>query len=131
MQRVAPGRYEAAFDADAQGAYHIELTEGDNRQSRGWVVGYPDELRLRPTNQSLLRAIATTTGGMYNPPAEAIFADPGRTVQQATELWPYLVAAAILLFVADVALRRMDLSWFGPPADATLPRRDMHKRKAA
>ncbi len=57
MTQVAPGRYQVEFDATKPGAYNIEFTqrmEGNpnpiNRQSRGLAVGYPDELRLRPTN---------------------------------------------------------------------------------
>ena len=33
-----------------------------------------------------------------------------RSVPRASPLWPYLVAAAALLFVLDVALRRLDLT---------------------
>jgi len=131
MQRIAPGRYEARFDAEERGAYHIELADGDNRQSRGLVIGYPDELRLRPTNESLLRAIASATGGMYDASASALFAEPNRTVQRATPLWPYLVAAAILLFIADVALRRIDFSLLGRTSVVKLMSRDTAKRKAA
>jgi uncharacterized membrane protein len=122
MHRTAPGRYEARFDAKQQGAYHLELVEGDNRLSRGLVVGYPDELRLRPTNEALLRDIAAATGGLYNAAPEALFAKPDRTVQEPVPLWPYLVAAAILLFIADVALRRIDFS---------LTAQSMANRKAA
>jgi len=36
------------------------------QQSRGLAVGYPDELRLRPTNRDLLRSIAKATGGQFD-----------------------------------------------------------------
>ena len=115
MTQVAPGRYQAEFDTPHQGSYHLEFTQKHDgqvlsRQSRGLAVGYPDELRLRPTNTGLLRALAADSGGRYHPPAEAIFADTPRTARRATPLWPYLVAVAALLFVADVALRRIDLA---------------------
>jgi len=122
MTQVAPGRYQAEFDTPHPGSYHLEFTQKRDsqvlsHQSRGLAVGYPDELRLRPTNTGLLRALAEDSGGRFNPPAEAVFAASPRTARRATPLWRYLVAVAALLFVADVALRRIDLAplanWLG------------------
>jgi hypothetical protein len=79
-------------------------------QSRGLVVGYPDELRLLPTNEELLRSIARVSGGSYQPEPEAIFADLHRTARRATPLWPYLTLTAALLWLLDVALRRIDFA---------------------
>jgi hypothetical protein len=115
MTQVAPGRYQAEFETPHPGSYHLEFTQKRggqvlSHQSRGLAVGYPDELRLRPTNTGLLRALAEDSGGRFNPPAEAVFAASPRAARRATPLWPYLVAAAALLFVADVALRRIDLA---------------------
>jgi hypothetical protein len=73
-------------------------------------VGYPDELRLRPTNQEHLRSIAASAGGKADVPAEAVFDVPDRTAPRAEPLWPYLATAAAFLFVVDVALRRIDFS---------------------
>jgi uncharacterized membrane protein/uncharacterized protein YegL len=115
MVQVAPGRYQAEFDTPHPGSYHLEFTQKRDgqvlsHQSRGLAVGYPDELRLRPTNTRLLRALAEDSGGRFNPAAEAVFSASPRTAHRATPLWPYLIAAAALLFVADVALRRVDLA---------------------
>jgi hypothetical protein len=74
------------------------------------VIGYPDELRLRPSNESSLRQIADVSGGTYDPTPQAVFDSHGRTALRAEALWPYLVMAAAGLFVVDVALRRIDLS---------------------
>jgi uncharacterized membrane protein len=115
LAQVAPGRYAAEFDAADPGAYHIELAQthqGETlyRQSRGLVVGYPDELRLRPTNEKLLRQVAEVSGGRYDvTPADA-FRPPGRIAHRVLPLWPYLVMAALALWVVDVALRRIDFS---------------------
>jgi Mg-chelatase subunit ChlD len=115
MAQTAPGRYVAEFDTPRSGAYHLEMLQKQqgqmlSQQSRGLVVGYDDEFRLRPTNEELLQAIARVSGGAYNPEPEAVFADLGRTAPRTTPLWPYLVAAAALLFLADVALRRIDFA---------------------
>jgi hypothetical protein len=115
MQQTAPGRYVARFDTATAGTYHLELAQhqGDRvalRQTRGLVVGYPEELRLRPTNQQLLERIAEVSGGQYNPPPAEVFQGRGRTAYRAQPLWPYLLAIALLVFCADVALRRIDFA---------------------
>jgi Mg-chelatase subunit ChlD len=115
MEQSAPGRYQAEFDATQSGSYQLMFTQTRDgtllgQQSRGLAVGYPDELRLRPTNTALLRSIADATGGRSEPAPEAVFAPSARTVARATPLWPYLVAAAAVLFVLDVTLRRIDLT---------------------
>ena len=109
-----------------------------HQQTRGLTVGYSDELRLRPTNTELLQQIASATGGRFDPkPNEALLdaeADQSpessaatsdrrlggltpsarrRLAQQTRPLWPELVMLALMLFVFDVASRRIDLSvWF-------------------
>jgi Mg-chelatase subunit ChlD len=115
MTQSAPGRYVAEFDTPLAGAYHMELAQKHQgkllyRQSRGLAVGYPDELRLRPTNEELLQAIAQASGGQYDPEPETIFEPTDRTAARPTLLWPYLVTVAALLFLLDVALRRIDFA---------------------
>ncbi len=115
MAQVAPGRYQAEFETGLSGSYQLRFAQSRSgqligQQSRGLAVGYPDELRLRPANTELLRSIAETTGGRSDVKAQDVFADPDRTVPRTTPLWPYLAGAAALLFVLDVALRRIDLA---------------------
>ncbi|HTK77907.1 MAG TPA: FixH family protein, partial [Gemmataceae bacterium] len=115
MEQTAPGRYVATFDTPAAGAYHVEMSQKLNgqplhQQSRGLVVGYAEELRLKPTNEDLLRAVSRLSGGMYNPTPEQVFQAPEKIAQRTTPLWPYLVVAAALMFLADVALRRIDFT---------------------
>jgi Mg-chelatase subunit ChlD len=137
LKQTAPGRYVAEFETPASGAYHLNLTQKTaggvllHQQTRGLIVGYPDELRLYPINNDLLKSLSESTGGRFNPAPEELFATPRPTTSQSTEtnrslesgvrtvprstpLWPWLVCAALLLFVLDVALRRIDLSLWWP-----------------
>jgi uncharacterized membrane protein len=119
MAQVAPGRYQAEFETARQGSYQLMFSQTKDtqvlgRQTRGLAVGYPDELRLRSTNTELLRSIAGASGGRPDVAPEAVFAPPERTAAQAVALWPYLATAAALLFVLDVALRRIDLTQLRP-----------------
>jgi Ca-activated chloride channel homolog len=115
LNQSAPGRYVAEFETPHAGPYHLEITQKLNgqvlsQQSRGISVGYSDELRLKPTNASLLRSIAEASGGKYEVTAADVFAPSSRTASRPTPLWRWLVTAAALLLVLDVALRRIDLS---------------------
>jgi len=115
MQQTAPGRYVTDIDLPHRGAYHLELAQSKlgqtiYRQSRGLVLGYPDELRLRTTNEELLKSLATSTGGTYDLEPDEVFAPTELTASRATPLWPVLAALAVILFVIDVALRRIDFS---------------------
>jgi Mg-chelatase subunit ChlD len=112
VAQVVPGRYEARFAATQEGPYTVEAkwtneAGAEVRQRQTLFVDYPDELLLRRTDEAGLRSLAAVTGGVYDPQPAVIFAPDGRTVERVTSLaWP-LVLAALLLFVADVALRRL------------------------
>ena len=119
MAQVAPGRYQAEFDTAQPGSYQLMFSQTrDNqllgRQTRGLAVGYPDELRLRPANADLLKSIAGASGGRFEVRPESVFDVPEQTAPRTVPLWPYLATAAVLLFVLDVALRRIDLTLLFP-----------------
>ena len=115
VQQTAPGRYEATVEMAAPGVWHVQLTQkldGQTvyQQSRGVVVGYSDELRLRTTNDNLLQSIASSSGGAFEPGAASVFEPLAtETASTAIPLWPLLLIIAMTLFVADVALRRLDM----------------------
>jgi hypothetical protein len=118
MRQTAPGRYEADLSTTKSGAYQLEIDQsrqGVNtfHQSRGLVVGYPDELRLGPTNDDLLQQVSRVSAGKFNPSMEEIFQPGERQSRAVTPLWPYLLMASACLLILDVALRRVDFSlWF-------------------
>jgi Ca-activated chloride channel family protein len=111
----APGRYAAEVATPVQGAYQVQVVQRDpegkvlQRQSFSLVVGYPDELRLRPTDEELLQSLTRSTGGVYRPEPGQVFDAVGHPAPLPRPLWPNLVCAALLLFLADVAVRRIDL----------------------
>jgi hypothetical protein len=113
MTQTAPGRYVGEFAADKQGAYHVHVTQqslgqAPTQHSRGLVINYDEELRLRPTDETMLANIARVSGGVFKPEPEAVFVPDGQTAAQALPLWPCLLSAAALIFLVDVASRRID-----------------------
>jgi hypothetical protein len=114
MRQTAPGRFEALIDTPRRGAYHLDIAQhrsdgSAQRSSRGVTVGYPDELQLLPLGESTLRRIAAASGGRYNPSASSIAESDERTAREPKPLWPWILMTALALFVADVALRRIEL----------------------
>lgn len=115
MHQSAPGRYEAQLDTPLRGNYQLELAQDRAggqpvRQSHGLVIGYPDELRLQPTNESVLRQIAEVSGGRFVATPAELLQSNGATARQPLPLWPYLLMTALGLFLGDVALRRIDFA---------------------
>ncbi len=115
MSRVQPDMFEAIFDA--QPGEVITFTLGrfleeraDNpRADLAFYVPYPEEFRLRPADERKLETIASTTGGEFNPSPELSFEPDGRTVDVVHPLWPIVLIAALLAYLADVAIRRRDV----------------------
>ncbi len=70
------------------------------------AIGYPDEFALRPPDEEKLRALATGTGGKFNPTPGEILQGDTRHAQVERELWPWLLLLALLVFIGDVAARR-------------------------
>ena len=118
LEQIAPGRYQAEIQTDVTGAYHLELSQSVNsvptfRQTRSIVVGYPDELRLGPADEDLMKKVAEVSGGKYCPTVKDLVASRDRVAQNVIPLWPYLLMGALSLFLVDVLLRRLDISlWF-------------------
>ena len=114
VAQTAPGRYATEFEAPLRGEYLLRLTQTSQgsavfQQTRGLAVGYPEELRLLPTDERLLREIASSSGGRFRPDPESVFALPETAASRDVALWPYLATLAAVLFLCDVVLRRVEL----------------------
>ncbi|TWT99010.1 VWA domain-containing protein [Neorhodopirellula pilleata] len=113
MRQTAAGRYEAELPSLERGTYQLDLAQVANdgttvRQSRGLAIGYPEELRLRPTDEAKLTQISEVSGGRFGEDVEAILATDDRTARDPVPMWPWLLMAAVSLFIADVGLRRIE-----------------------
>jgi len=70
------------------------------------------------SNRFLLKSIAVSTGGRFNPPVGGVFDNGGRSIDSTMELWPGLLGAAILLNLIELVMRK----WRGL-AEVLRPRR--------
>lgn len=120
LEQTGPGRYEARFPTREVGTYLINLQEIQDGQVRatqavGASVNYSPEFAEAAPNLSLLRRIAELGGGRLLPPpgvppgADNPFLHDRVKTFQPRDLWEGLLQLAIVLFVADVGVRRIYL----------------------
>jgi hypothetical protein len=114
LQQTGPGRYRAAFPAADEGAYLVGVQERHGRKTVGsevtsLVAPYSPELRALAVNESLLHDVATLSGGGVPSRAAESFTQNRRKARVWVAAWPYLLGLALLLFLPDVAIRRLRL----------------------
>jgi len=116
LRQSAPGAYSAKLDILTPGsqpvAFELQAGGGVGREAARRAglqrLYYPfaDEYRSLPPDVPLLQALAQQTGGKVAPTAAEIFAAGGDRGHTQRSLWPWLAAAALLCYLADIALRR-------------------------
>ena len=114
LSQVAPGVYEAPLGELDPGAYPMRISQtrpGTSALGRnvGLVAPTAAEYRLLGTNQPFLATLRTATNGRaIEAPTEPWTHDLA-TISSFTQLWPWLLLLALLLWPLDVALRRVSL----------------------
>ncbi|MDO7907313.1 VWA domain-containing protein [Paenibacillus sp. JX-17] len=133
LVQEAPGEYTGQVSATAPGTYLLSVTpdgaDGEPAAGAvsGFVVPYSPEYRIAANSESGLNRLAELTGGRvlsWDHP-EQLFAGTAEPARQLHNWSWMLLAAALLLWVADIALRRLAIPWgrFAARAAAWLPRR--------
>ncbi len=103
MEQVAPGRYQARlpYAEDASGS--VVVSDGNEAVARARVGGPDPEFEVAG-GPALLADIARRSGGTQVQPG-ARYAPIAAGVDRP--LWPPLAVAAVLLFLIELALRRL------------------------
>ncbi|HEY9172664.1 MAG TPA: glutamine amidotransferase [Verrucomicrobiae bacterium] len=117
LEQTGPGRYEARFPTKEVGGYLLNLMQLEGGQLQGsQVVGasinYSPEFTDPEPNLNLLRRLVEAGGGkLLDPaqPADNPFLRDRRKTHQPRDLWEWLLKLAIVLFVCDVGVRRIQL----------------------
>jgi len=114
LDQVAPGVYEQELGEIASGAYAVRVTQTrPGAPALGRTVGLVEpvaaEYRLLGVNSAFLAALRAATGGTEIALATDPWIHDLRLTASFTELWPWLLILAMLLWPLDVALRRVSL----------------------
>ncbi|MCJ7829916.1 MAG: glutamine amidotransferase, partial [Desulfobacterales bacterium] len=128
LEQAAPGRYQGTFAAEATGEYYVSLfgieTDDLGRPPVfGFGIPYTDEFSRTGIDHALLERLAGITGGRVLDVAGDVadlFTAPSGFKDRGRPLWPLLTLAFVLLFIADVAVRKiMGLNPEEPGTDPT------------
>jgi len=118
LEQTGPGHYEAKFPTKEVGGYLLNLVQLENGQPvAGQVVGasvnFSPEFAAGEPNTSLLRRISEMSGGRLldpsRPGTDNPFTHDRIKTRRPLDLWEWLLKLAVILFVLDVAVRRIDL----------------------
>jgi Ca-activated chloride channel family protein len=107
VSKVAAGSFRAVVPIGRnQGLFRVRpLVESRAFPEIGFYRE-EDELMDHSSNELLLRQIARSTGGRFDPPVADIFISGGRSIPSSMELWPGLLALAILLNLVELFMRK-------------------------
>jgi uncharacterized membrane protein len=116
LNQTAPGRYESNFDTDQTGAYMVNVRHDTSAQGEvtanetvGLVVPYSPEYRTITPNLPLLTRLTEGTGGSFQNDPARIFRDAPSWVVGTVDFAPTLIALTALLFLFDIAVRRIGI----------------------
>ena len=114
LSQVAPGVYESPVASLQSGAYAVRVTQtkpGAAALGRtlGLVAPTAAEYRLLGANEPLLAAIRSATGGERVDLPAGVWVHDLQTTSRYTDMWPWLLVLALLLWPLDIALRRVSL----------------------
>lgn len=123
---VAPGEYEAHVKVEGPGVY---LTQIGGSLS-GFVIPYSPEYRVSDAGgKEKLEQLAAVTGGrmlaLERP--EAAFEGPRTVTKQFRDITRPMLILALLLWLADIAIRRLSIPWarWGAYVGRLLPSRSV------
>lgn len=113
LEQTAPGRYQGAFPARAQGVYTAFVGQADAVESltavTGAVLPYPDEYSVLRPDSALLHRLAEQTGGVVLTDASpeslnALLSHP-TPAYSSRPMAPLLLTLCLFLAFVDILLR--------------------------
>jgi uncharacterized membrane protein len=117
LEQTGPGHYEAKFSTRDVGGYLLNLMEMHQgrpvgSQVVGASVNFSPEFAAAEPNLNLLQRIAESGGGKLLDPklvADNPFLRDRKKTFQPRDLWEWLLKLAVVLFVVDVGVRRIQI----------------------
>jgi hypothetical protein len=119
VMKTSAGNYHGeTIVGQRQGLFRIRPLNESRAFPEVGIYRQEAELTDYGSNQFLLKSIAASTGGRFNPPIAAVFDNGGRSIDSTMELWPGLLGLAVLLNLVELVMRK----WRGL-AEALRPHR--------
>ncbi len=118
FKQTEPGKYEAQYAAEDAGTYVVRVAamSGDGTRELAFSphnVSYPPEYRETVSRRELVESISLASGGETKEwkdlPQANLFSEPSQPVRRRQDAWPLALLTALVLFLFDVAIRRISL----------------------
>jgi len=107
VSKVANGHYRARVGiGQNQGLFRVRPLADSPAFPEVGLYRPEDEMLEWGNNEQLLREVAQATGGHFQPSARQVFDSGGRSTSSIMELWPALLALALLLNLAELVMRK-------------------------
>jgi uncharacterized membrane protein len=107
VTKVAAGHYRGHLDiGQQQGLFRVRPVADSRAFPEVGFYRQEDEMNGYGNNEALLRQIASATGGHFHPAPRDVFDAGGRSIRSIMELWPGLLALALILNLAELILRK-------------------------
>ena len=114
VTKMAAGHYRARLGiGERQGLFRVRPLAESRAFPEVGFYRQEDEMLEYGSNDQLLHQVAAATGGRYNPPLNALFDAGGRSIRATLELWPGLLALALVLNLAELVMRKWRGLWEG------------------
>ena len=112
MAQTAAGRYEGTFPVDRYGTFLLKAVHRREGRVVAESVGtvalpYPAEYSVTGPNPTALAQAAVISGGLENPTPKQLLDAGGEKILYHEDLWPWVLMAVAIAFLADVYLRRV------------------------
>jgi Ca-activated chloride channel family protein len=107
VSKIAAGHYRGRLAiGQNQGLFRIRPVVESHAFPEVGFYRQEEEMTEYGNNEQLLREIATATGGRFRPGPKAVFDPAGRSIRTTMNLWPGLLALAVLVNLAELILRK-------------------------
>ncbi|HEX3743774.1 MAG TPA: VWA domain-containing protein [Bryobacteraceae bacterium] len=107
VDKVAAGHYLGRLQiGQNQGLFRVRPVADSRTFPEVGFYRQEDEMMEYGNNTELLHQIAAATGGRYNPQARQAFDAGKRSIKSTMEIWPGLLALALLLNLAELVVRK-------------------------
>ena len=98
LSRLSAGTYRGRLRIGAlEGLFRVRPLSASRVFPEVGLYRQESELSEYGSNEALLKSIAQSTGGRFNPPVPQLFDSGGKYVEDTMRLWPALLALALLL----------------------------------
>ena len=107
VTRVSPGTYRGRVRIGTQeGLFRVRPLNETRAFPETGIYRQESELSDYGSNDTLLKSIAQSTGGRFNPVVRQLFDSGGQYIDSTLRLWPGLLGLAVLLNLIELGMRK-------------------------